>query len=118
MPVRRPEYDTSEYIRNLLASAGPASYRTHSPRTVTGSAAGFSKGRACSPKAGSEEREVGNSAKPYSEQRLCPRRRATTVLLVKARLSPLPSLSYHSTVLLVLVDSTSGFALKVGCTKL
>jgi hypothetical protein len=35
------------------------------------------KRRACSPKAESEEREVGNSAEPYSEQSSRPRRRAT-----------------------------------------
>jgi hypothetical protein len=70
------------------------------------------KRQPCSPKVGSEEREVGNSAEPYSEQSLCPRRRATTVLLVEAHLSPLRSSSYHSTVLLVLVDSSLAFALK------
>jgi hypothetical protein len=41
------------------------------------------KRRACSPKAGSDEREVGNSACHPTSKAKCLRRRATTVLLVE-----------------------------------
>jgi hypothetical protein len=57
------------------------------------------------------EREVGNSAAPYSEQ--VPATQSTTVFLVEARQLPLRSSCFLSAVLLVLVDSSLAFALKV-----
>jgi hypothetical protein len=71
------------------------------------------KRRACSPKAGSEERERWATQLSLLRAKIVAPTQNNTVLLVEALQSPLRSSSFFCTVVLVLVDSSLAFAIKV-----